>query len=502
VGLANPIAQQDTFTIGGTVATGNLVIVQINQKQVSYTATGTDTTTSIATSLQALLSASTYPEFQEIAWNNPSAGVVTATCNTPGLPFVATCGSSGEGPASAVVASGGSGYSVSDVVTVSGGTYLSPATFTVATLSGSALATVTLLSPGVYYTLPSNPVSLTGGHGTSGTLTLTAAGGASITQTHPQICVSPNDAGNPLNWVNSAGASGLPITGDSIVFANSAVSLLYNLPFASPALTGVTVTSITVWQNYTGSIGLIDNNPAGYVEYRPTYFSIGATVVTVGLGQYGTGSGLIRLNFGSVQVAANILNAGSPVSGSDYAVRLLGTNASNTLTVSGGSVGIAMLQVSILSSPGVEIVEAATFATVVVQSAGTLDLGPGCTLTTVTEYGTTLNIRAGCTTLTLNGGNGLISAGSATFTSVVMNQGASVTWVGSGTITGLNMSGGSTLNQSTDPTGRTITNSTITGDCTVNDPYNATTWTNATTISGPIASGVFIIGPGRTVKVT
>jgi len=73
---------------------------------------------------------------------------------------------------SATVAAGGTGYSVNDVLTVTGGTSTTTATFTVATVSGGVVLTVTPANTGHYTVKPANPVSTTGGAGTC-TLTIT-----------------------------------------------------------------------------------------------------------------------------------------------------------------------------------------------------------------------------------------------------------------------------------------------------------------------------------------
>ena len=73
---------------------------------------------------------------------------------------------------SAIVSAGGTGYTVGDVLTVVGGTSTTLVTLTVATLSGSAVATVTISNSGNYTVLPSNPISVTGGTGSSATFTL------------------------------------------------------------------------------------------------------------------------------------------------------------------------------------------------------------------------------------------------------------------------------------------------------------------------------------------
>jgi hypothetical protein len=75
----------------------------------------------------------------------------------------------------ATVQAGGSNYAVGDTITATGGTAVSQPIFTVATLSGSAVATVTVSYPGFYSAKPSNPVSQgsTSGIGTGCTLNVT-----------------------------------------------------------------------------------------------------------------------------------------------------------------------------------------------------------------------------------------------------------------------------------------------------------------------------------------
>src|SRR5215471_11541728 len=79
------------------------------------------------------------------------------------------------GAISATVTAAGSGYQVGDTIYLTGGTFAVTACFTVATLSGSGVATVTMTVPGIYTTKPTNPVSQgsTSGAGTGCTLTVT-----------------------------------------------------------------------------------------------------------------------------------------------------------------------------------------------------------------------------------------------------------------------------------------------------------------------------------------
>jgi hypothetical protein len=70
------------------------------------------------------------------------------------------------------VASGGTGYSVGDVLTVAGGDSAIPTQLTVSTVSGGVITGVTISNAGLYTVTPGNPVSATGGHGSSATFTL------------------------------------------------------------------------------------------------------------------------------------------------------------------------------------------------------------------------------------------------------------------------------------------------------------------------------------------
>jgi hypothetical protein len=76
------------------------------------------------------------------------------------------------------VASGGSGYAIADTITLTGGTFSTSIILTVASLSGSAVATFTAVQTGTYTVLPTNPISQgsSSGAGTGATFNITAWG--------------------------------------------------------------------------------------------------------------------------------------------------------------------------------------------------------------------------------------------------------------------------------------------------------------------------------------
>src|ERR1700736_2287329 len=95
-GDAPAVKQVNTATVGGTAAGGQVYTVTINGKTVSYTAAGGDTNNTIAGALQALLAASTIPEFQEVAWT-VATNVITGTSAVAGRPFTNTSSATGTG---------------------------------------------------------------------------------------------------------------------------------------------------------------------------------------------------------------------------------------------------------------------------------------------------------------------------------------------------------------------------------------------------------------------
>jgi hypothetical protein len=79
------------------------------------------------------------------------------------------------------VQSGGTGYTNGDVLTVVGGTPTGvAATLTVTGVSGGAITTVSATNFGQYTVLPTNPVSVTGGTGSSATLNLSWGIGSAV----------------------------------------------------------------------------------------------------------------------------------------------------------------------------------------------------------------------------------------------------------------------------------------------------------------------------------
>jgi hypothetical protein len=106
--------------------------------------------------------------------SNPVSQAFTSG-NGSGASFTVTWATTTAAAASATPQAGGSGYAVNDTITLAGGTFTQATILKVASLSGSAVATVTVQTAGSYSVTPSNPVAQgsTSGSGSGGTFNVT-----------------------------------------------------------------------------------------------------------------------------------------------------------------------------------------------------------------------------------------------------------------------------------------------------------------------------------------
>lgn len=343
--------------------------------------------------------------------------------------------------------------------------------------------------------------------GTSAGLVMSTGNGLAngITTTHTTANASPSDVNDAQNWLRvtapAPGVRQIPQNGDDVVVANTDVPLLWNLG----QLASVQFNTYTRWQSFTGTIGLPENNPNGYVEWRETYFKFAGPTGSVPAGGlamllgYSSGSGggptRERYNVGSQPVTLTILGAGQAED--EYGIRFLGVHTANTFKLLADvSLGIAMM-------PG----EIAGLSSCTIDGNGTVGIGSGVTWTagsTLTMYGGEALLNAAPATLTMNNGAQVtIATDSLTWATITAQGGSALTFLAGGTITNLTLSTGALLDKSQDARGLTITNSTIDGDtCFIDDALNSITFTNATSVKQQVSSGPFRFTGTRTVKVT
>ncbi len=320
-------------------------------------------------------------------------------------------------------------------------------------------------------------------------VTKSDGGGATCTLTHTTTATSQSDVSLAANWLRG-GTPGLPQAGDTVVLQNNTVPLLWNLT----ALAAVAFASFTRYQSQTGQIGLPSWNPAGYYEYRPTHFQFigsGTLPVLLGVNDSGSGPPLERYDQLTQVTAYTVLNSGSP--SGPYAVELLTTGANSTLLVLGTTVGYAPYSG-----------ETGAVLTVVVDGGGSVTLGPGCAVgTSVKVKNGTANLYCTAPLTITNGSTVTVLQGGLTFTSIVASGGSTLTYLVGGTITALTLQTNSTLDKSGSLAAMTITDSTIDGDtCQILDPNNTIVFTNASVVNQQVTSGPFVVGGGRTWKLT
>lgn len=325
-----------------------------------------------------------------------------------------------------------------------------------------------------------------------------------ITQVSTVANASSSDVNDAQNWLRitspAPGVRQLPQNDDDMVVANSDVPMLWNLD----QLASIRLNTYTRWQSMTGSIGLPENNPNGYTEWRATYFKFsgpagsvpaGGLVMVLGYGSTGSGPGRERYNAGSQPVTLTCLAAGQPLD--EYGVRFLGVHTANTFTVLGGvSLGIAML-------PG----EVASLSSSTVDGGAIVGIGSGVTWTagsTLTTFGGTVILNSAPATITgANGTRFIFATTGLTWATLTVQGACTLEWLCGGIITTLTMSQSCTLDKSGDARALTITNHTLDGDtCYINDPLNAITYTNAGTVKQSVQAGPYRFTGNKTVKVT
>lgn len=243
--------------------------------------------------------------------------------------------------------------------------------------------------------------------------------------------------GTNTNWSTSA----VPADGDTVTFDGQGTQGVVGSDQSAiePAV-------LDVYQSFLYTIGSAS-----------TALQIGPVLCRIGLpsqdGSQPAGPSLVNLNFTTDPVTCIVYNARQQGTSGQPCIILTGVNASNTLQVMGGSVGLGTF------TPGV----ACTFSSVTVNgSQAYLIIGSNVTLTTLLiQDGTVLN-QSSTTTIDHQGGR-IETRGTGTYTNIYAG-GASAILSSTGTISNLLLSGpcncvlsGSGLNA------RTVTTCTLSG---------------------------------------
>jgi hypothetical protein len=303
----------------------------------------------------------------------------------------------------------------------------------------------------------SGVITLTGPDGVPFTVASSVSGGGGTVGAATQVTA----ATGPMHWdqADNWDTGTVPVNADNVYLEYTSDPIRYGL-----AQSAVTLASLHVAASFTGELGLRDRNQSGYVEYRARELAIGATVLQVGFGP-GQGSGLIRVNGGSVNSTVTVRHAAAPAEADRAAVRWRGTGT-NVVEAYGGTVGIA-------ADGGV----AATVGTVRVGGNAAVRCGAGVTHTTLVQDGGTVELNAAITTITKTGGD-LAIYGTGTV-GTLTNDGGAVYYNTSGTLqTACRVGSQATLTFANDLRAKTVTPAVdLYGGGSLLDPAGVVTFT-------------------------
>jgi lysophospholipase L1-like esterase len=207
------VSRAGSDKIYGTGTGANSKTLSLAGEAVEFVSNGVDKWTIRATDTPSGVLASTYATRLAARRLLPVSPVFTPPAAMTSPPTVALTKSQGASVISSVAA-GGSGYAINDTITLTGGTFSVATVLKVLTLSGSAVATASIVVPGLYTVNPTNAVAQgsSSGGGTGATFNLVYSQGAASSVTSGTT-VGPTDTryrftGNGPSNLSSSGFYG------------------------------------------------------------------------------------------------------------------------------------------------------------------------------------------------------------------------------------------------------------------------------------------------------
>jgi hypothetical protein len=308
VGATTPAAGTFTTLIGGgDVANYGQLTGGATTKAVEFKSLGSDTNVAYAirskgtgaidlaagtsginisnggtvTALTRTVAGSTYTSIPSVAITAPTtAGGVQATAT------VAVFVNAGT------VASGGTGYTNGDVLTIVGGTFVSAAaTLTVTAVTSGVITAVSVSLGATYTTTPSNPVSVTGGTGSGATFNLTYG----ILNTFTITNAGSGYVEQPTVTFSGGGGSGAAAyagVGSSTIIRSLAGGSSTSLDFYTPASITSNIPVLRLRDSSGGDSYAQMSSHAGYAQM----VAQGNTNAILKVGSAGTGSLYLNTN--------------------------------------------------------------------------------------------------------------------------------------------------------------------------------------------------------------
>jgi len=325
----------------------------------------------------------------------------------------------------ATIAGGGTGYTLNDTITLVGGTPTAgAATYTVSAVTGGVITAVTPLNFGAYTVLPTNPVSVTGGTGTSATLTVTygiSASSFTITNAgsgyveQPTVTFSGGGGSGGAAYATVGSGTVIKGLGASTVSGSTNVSIAFQTP-------NTTVPTLILRDTLfiTDSFLSVAAN-SGYTNV----IAQGNANALLKLGSNGTGSVYLNTNGGNETNQMRVSHTASAVNYVQVTGGATGNPATVTLSAQGSDSNVNMR----LTPKGTGTLLTATAATILdgtaIPAGGTA--GAGYKLSSTANFG--IFFGSGAPTLSAAKGSLYMrSDGSSIATRMYINTDGSTTW--------------------------------------------------------------------------
>lgn len=265
------------------------------------------------------------------------------------------------------VASSTVGHTFVSTVGVKAITYIAVTGDTTVTIAAAILALLQASTEGEFAELTFAEGSTTSkitatGPDDGAPFVLTVSGTGTYTTTTLTAALSPSDLGDVLNY--STGA--LPSAADTLVIEDTAADFKYN----GAALAGIALASVIRRATHTGRLGLLTQNPRGYVEYRTSDVSLDSVLILIETAQ-GDAASQVRINSINTACTFTVTGAGQAAVGAEV-VEVRGLVAASIVRAAGGSVAVAPLAGQV-----------ATVATLLAENAA-VRFGNGVTFATGT----------------------------------------------------------------------------------------------------------------------
>ena len=294
------------------------------------------------------------------------------------------------------------------------------------------------------------------------TVTASTDGAPTATVSDDTAASGPNFWNDADNWNGAA----LPAAGDTLIIADTAVSILYGLTDTT------NYARIDIDASFTGSIGLPATNANSYPEYRTRYLTLGDGLgsITVNIGS-GTGAHPSRcyIDFANATVTLTVLDGAA--NQLDYPMEFLNLGSSSTAQVFGGGVLFDDSTTGTISS--IKVVNRSG-----TRSQPRIETTSAVTTTTVEVYGGTATLYGSGTTLKARDGAIVTVAGAAAFPNVTVSGRAEILWESSGGIaTMLTVQAEGKIDFGRTSSTKTVAACDIYATATVLDSLDIITWT-------------------------